>query len=792
MRKTCLFTRLAASYAFTTLTRRVPCWPWAQLMAGALLCHNVPANAQQVDTQAPTFGNFSASPAALNVATAAGQISVTVPFTDDYSGLIGGTGSLTAPNGTTFTLYPLNIAGSPLSGTLTFISPIPAYAPAGIYTVTKLCSEDLQNNKRCYTGAALTAMATLGSASVTVTSAPPPPPDTLAPVITTLNFGPATQTLGTVAGMLSATVAFTDNQSGLQIVTGQVTAPSGPALQLVGATYPGAPGFTGSQQNGTLIATGSVPLASAGGIYTLTQLCASDAAQNSRCYSGSALTALAPAGSLAVNVVGGTGADTVAPVITGFTFGPATQNLATASGSLNVTAAFTDNQSGLDVVIANITDPNGLQITAAGGAFAGAPGFTGTRLNGSLLASQALPPLSTPGTYTLTQLCAMDAAKNQRCYSASGLATLATAGSGVTVNVGGASTSTLTVAKTASQNPMITGKAGQFYTVQIAVSKSATTAPIVLADTFQTGIVTSGPVTATGGTLSGCPSVGSPGLTGCTIATGAAVGTVVITAPVQVGPAASSATNTVTVRGGGDTSCTGMAPACTASTPPIGILRTENESVGKLFNTPSTSNVAANDVAPAGSVFSITPGSTCPAAAVSAQGLASYTSPAALGSCKVTYQVCAPAPNQAVCSPGTLTVAGSIPRDAGSGANASPIEGPRGGMTAGPVLGLGLGSLAVVPKDCDSISINAIAFINSGNADPNKYASGTNTCNFSISGLTAGNWNVKGSVTPKTIPVSPAVIIAPYVTFVVPASGVLAGKAVYDLMAAKWKLVQTP
>ena len=117
MRKPCLLPRV---HAFLPFLQRL------SFVAAVLLGQNLPATAQQVDTQAPTFGNFSVSPAALNVATAAGQINVTVPFTDDYSGLIGGTGALTAPNGTTFTLYPLNIAGASLSGTLTFISPIPA------------------------------------------------------------------------------------------------------------------------------------------------------------------------------------------------------------------------------------------------------------------------------------------------------------------------------------------------------------------------------------------------------------------------------------------------------------------------------------------------------------------------------------------------------------------------------------------------------------------------------------------------------------------------------------------
>jgi uncharacterized repeat protein (TIGR01451 family) len=122
----------------------------------------------------------------------------------------------------------------------------------------------------------------------------------------------------------------------------------------------------------------------------------------------------------------------------------------------------------------------------------------------------------------------------------------------------------LTVTKTASRTPLVSGLTGQFYTITIAVANGPTTAPITIADVMPTGITLSAVPTATGGTLTGCPTTGST-LAGCTVATGAN-GSVVITVPVSVGAAASGkpAVNTATVSGGGDTSCP-VAGHCTGT-----------------------------------------------------------------------------------------------------------------------------------------------------------------------------------------------------------------------------------
>jgi large repetitive protein len=129
----------------------------------------------------------------------------------------------------------------------------------------------------------------------------------------------------------------------------------------------------------------------------------------------------------------------------------------------------------------------------------------------------------------------------------------------------------LTTTKTASVNPLRAGNTGQSYIITINIANGPTLAPIVLSDALPTGITTSGAVTATGGTLSGCPGA-TPGATSlgaaCSIAAGA-TNPVVVTIPITVGNAAiaGGGTNTVNVSGGGDPTCTTAVDGCDATTP---------------------------------------------------------------------------------------------------------------------------------------------------------------------------------------------------------------------------------
>ena len=92
-----------------------------------------------------------------------------------------------------------------------------------------------------------------------------------------------------------------------------------------------------------------------------------------------------------------------------------------------------------------------------------------------------------------------------------------------------------------------------------------------------------------------------------------------------------------------------------------------DDTANKIANLPSTTSVNTNDTYPTGSTFFST-GGTCTgrspttAGTANTTGVMSYTSPATTGAtCTVIYQVCAPAPNAAVCDTATLLVTATAP-----------------------------------------------------------------------------------------------------------------------------------
>lgn len=219
------------------------------------------------------------------------------------------------------------------------------------------------------------------------------------------------------------------------------------------------------------------------------------------------------------------------------------------------------------------------------------------------------------------------------------------------------------VTKTSSSNPLFIGKPGQFYTINIAVQNGFASGPILLLDKLPAGITTSGPITAAGGIISGCPATGATDLAGCSVAVRGNATSIIVTVPISVAIAALNGANTAMVKGGGSVLCTGIAPACSGSTGPIAIVDpvdAVDDAVTQPANTVHSFNVATNDKYPAGSVFSaIAAGSTCLGASVSAAGIANYALPvfnSSAPTCVVQYQVCAPSTSQAGCDSAFLRV----------------------------------------------------------------------------------------------------------------------------------------
>ncbi len=122
----------------------------------------------------------------------------------------------------------------------------------------------------------------------------------------------------------------------------------------------------------------------------------------------------------------------------------------------------------------------------------------------------------------------------------------------------------LTVSKTATPSRLQAGGTAT-YTITVSVTQTATTAPLYISDSLPAGITTSGAITASGGTVYGCPGAGASSLNGCYIPTGFQ-GTLFIQVPVNVDiGTASYVVNTATASGGG-VDCAAAGNSCSGST----------------------------------------------------------------------------------------------------------------------------------------------------------------------------------------------------------------------------------
>jgi hypothetical protein len=135
----------------------------------------------------------------------------------------------------------------------------------------------------------------------------------------------------------------------------------------------------------------------------------------------------------------------------------------------------------------------------------------------------------------------------------------------LTVNASTPPPSTLSISKSVSGSAMVVGLANQFYTLTITVANGPTSNPIHINDTLPAGIVTSGAIGSSGGTLTSCPASGAMSLAGCSLSAGLANGTYNVTIPVGVGSAATTGTNTASISSH-NSNCATANPACTTTT----------------------------------------------------------------------------------------------------------------------------------------------------------------------------------------------------------------------------------
>jgi uncharacterized repeat protein (TIGR01451 family) len=240
------------------------------------------------------------------------------------------------------------------------------------------------------------------------------------------------------------------------------------------------------------------------------------------------------------------GADELTTVVTFTATTGATNDSNAANNVATVTATVIDAVNDVDTkqpTVAGATNVNTNDQFPVGSTFSLQPGSTcaSPSVSGTGTATYT-SPATAGGTCTVNYRVCAPVPNASVCDTA-------------TLTVTASAAPLLTVTKTASQTPLAVGRAGQFYTITIAVANGPTTAAITIADTLPTGMTLSAVPTATGGVMTGCPATGNT-LAGCSIAA-VTSGPVIITVPVNVGAAAAGTTaiNSATVTGGGDPSC---------------------------------------------------------------------------------------------------------------------------------------------------------------------------------------------------------------------------------------------
>jgi Protein of unknown function (DUF1566) len=226
----------------------------------------------------------------------------------------------------------------------------------------------------------------------------------------------------------------------------------------------------------------------------------------------------------------------------------------------------------------------------------------------------------------------------------------------------------LAITKVASQNPFVVGRSGQSYSLNISINIITNPAPISITDILPAGISTSGPISGPAG-LSGCPSAGATSLAGCTLPANLPIGNHSITVPINVAGNVINGNNTASITSVGATCGSGNLP-CNSSVN-VDILNAVDDVASAAAGSTGSINVIANDKYPAGQPNfqqqSIVPGGTCAGAQFTANGVISYTAPAAGTTCTVKYQFC----HQGLCDTAALTVTGTIATAIGIGKVAS-------------------------------------------------------------------------------------------------------------------------
>jgi len=353
------------------------------------------------DGGGPQITGFSFQPSQVNPAQGGGRTILTAQITDDLSGFVSGTATISSPSGgKTISVYlgsAQRVSGNALSGVYAYEIQIPEFSEAGVWTLQDLSLTDRLGYSTSYDATTLTAAGMESGFTVISGSVL----DETAPVLTSLQIAPTVIDVSNGSQSIQVTVGVTDDQSGLYIGTITVGSPSGWTTSI---NFGVAERIEGSDVNGVYRIQSTVTPYTRVGIWQVQSVVLTDRAGVSTEYWAPFEN---PNFVTSFEVSGPT--DSEGPVLQSWAISPLSAEIIYGATELTFTARFTDSQSGFGGGAVELSGPNGQYHTVYLGK---AQRVSGSAQDGVYSAILTLP-VTTAGIWQITGFWFSDEQGNQ-------------------------------------------------------------------------------------------------------------------------------------------------------------------------------------------------------------------------------------------------------------------------------------------------------------------------------------------------------------------------------------------
>ena len=355
------------------------------------------------DTEPPILTDFSFSPASVNVSNSDQGINFSFTVADNMSGLMHIQTKLTNLdyNNTIFlNLYNHDlISGNSLNGTYQKSATIPQYSMAGTWSISQIILIDSTNNQIILNNSDITNLGFDATFQVISNS------DTEPPVLTDFSFSPASVNVSNSDQGINFSFTVADNMSGLMHIQTKLTNPdynNTIFLNLYNHDL-----ISGNSLNGTYQKSATIPQYSMAGTWSISQIILIDSTINQIILNNSDITNLGFDATFQVI----SNSDTEPPVLTDFSFSPASVNVSNSDQGINFSFTVADNMSGLMHIQTKLTNPdynNTIFLNLYNHDL-----ISGNSLNGTYQKSATIPQYSMAGTWSISQIILIDSTNNQ-------------------------------------------------------------------------------------------------------------------------------------------------------------------------------------------------------------------------------------------------------------------------------------------------------------------------------------------------------------------------------------------